>query len=142
MARAFDAVQRDRVPEGVPLGAFVRGIARHVIADTLRRRARTAGASLARALSVPTADLSVLDLIISDERARLVRDALGRLSRADRELLERSLLDGESLVDIARRSGVQPERVRKRKSRAMERLLEIIRPDACHASDQFNDNGS
>ncbi len=40
LARAVAAIRGGRVPPEVPLGAFVHGIAKHVIADMLRRRMR------------------------------------------------------------------------------------------------------
>lgn len=125
LARALDAVRQGRVPTGVPLAAFVHGIGRHVITDVLRRRMRERGtAPAAELLAAP--DPSPLDRLIDAEERERVHGALRQLSPADRDLLQRCFVHGERVVDIAGRLGEPAERVRKRKSRALERLREIL----------------
>jgi len=125
LSRALDAVRQGRVPAGVPLAAFVHGIARHVIADVLRRRLRERGAASGVEL-LPAPSPSPLDRIIEVEERDRVRGALRQLPAADRELLERCFIHGDRVVDIAARLGEPAERVRKRKSRALERLREML----------------
>jgi RNA polymerase sigma-70 factor (ECF subfamily) len=139
MARAFDAVRSQRVPDTVPLGAFVRGIARHVIADALRRRARTPGDRLPDTIPLAVPLPSALDALISGERERLVRTAFAALGRNDRALLERCVMDGETVVEIASMWGVPAERLRKQKSRALARLRVLLR-ERGHAHPDETDN--
>lgn len=127
LARAVVAMRNGRVPPGVPLAAFVHGIAKHVIVDVLRRRVRDRAADSGVdgvAASLP----SPLETIISQEERQQVHRALRRLSHGDRELLRRCFVDGERVVDIATRTGEPADRVRKRKSRALERLRELLAP--------------
>jgi RNA polymerase sigma-70 factor (ECF subfamily) len=125
LARAFAAVRDERVPPDVPLAAFVHGIAKHVIADVLRRRARDGAADPAvERLAAPSP--SPLEALIDREERERVRRALGRLPRSDRDLLHRCFVAGERVVDIAARTGEPAERVRKRKSRALERLRDLL----------------
>ncbi len=124
LARAFGAVSAGRVPAGVPLAAFVHGIARHVVADVLRRRVREQGNP---ANDPPTtADPSPLERLISTEERERVRGALRRLPRRDRELLRRCFMAGERVADIAAELGEPAERVRKRKWRALEQLRRLL----------------
>ena len=95
-------MRQGRPREGENLGGFVRGIARHVIADMLRARQRTtrleavsetAGAAPGDALSV---------LISAEERDR-VRRALTQLSAGDQEILHLCFFEGFSPAEIAER---------------------------------------
>ena len=124
LARALAAVRADRIPSGVPLPAFVHGIARHVFADVLRKRFREGQTRDYE--NLPANAPSPLDgLVLKEECARLKR-ALDQLSERDRSLLRRCYMEGERLVDIARAQGQPAERVRKRKSRALARLRERL----------------
>jgi RNA polymerase sigma-70 factor (ECF subfamily) len=125
MARALEAVRRGRVPAGIPLAAFVHGIARHVIADVQRRRLRERGVVSAAELA-PAPGPTALDRLIDTEERERLRSALRRLPATDRDLLEQCFVHGERVVDIATRLGEPAERVRKRKSRALLRLRQIL----------------
>ncbi len=61
------------------------------------------------------------------ERAALIRQALGRLRPQDRKILLLILVDGLKPREIARRLGLGPELVRKRKSRALQRIRQAVR---------------
>ena len=125
LTRAVEALRQGRPREGENLGAFVRGIARHVIADMLRARQRTtrleavseaAGAAPGDALSV---------LISAEERDR-VRRALTQLSAGDREILHLCFFEGLTPAQIAERLDEPAQRIWKRKSRALERLRRAL----------------
>ena len=116
--------KESRSPEN--LGAFIRGIARHVIADTCAVRRR----------SVPLEDMPGRDgganledplrVLVTKEERRRVRGALLELSAADRDLLHLSFYEGLTPAEIAQRSGEPAARIRKRKSRALHRLREAF----------------
>lgn len=126
LARALAAIRSDRIPPGVALEAFVYGITRHVIADVQRRRARERGAT-GDPGTLPAPGPSALEALVrAEEREEVVR-ALAVLSAADRELLERCFVQGERVAAIAARIGEPADRIRKRKSRAIERLREALR---------------
>lgn len=124
LARAVDAVRQGSVPPEVPLPAFVHGIARHVIADVLRRRRRKHVSIDVDRVVAP--DPSPLELLVRADEVKRVRRALRQLSGSDRELLRRCFEFGERIVDIARALGQPPERLRKQKSRALARLREQL----------------
>lgn len=114
------------------LGAFVHGIARHVIADTIRARERFDGGDAIATTASPMPD-PLSAAITADERER-VRDALDRLSDGDRTLIRLTFFDGLSPAEVAARLGEPSLRVRKRKSRALERLRRIFLGGAGHDS--------
>ncbi|UCF18700.1 MAG: sigma-70 family RNA polymerase sigma factor [Gemmatimonadota bacterium] len=124
LARAVDAVHKGSVPSEAPLPAFVYGIARHVIADTLRRRCREYASPEMDRVVAP--DPSPLEQLVQTDEVERVRRALRGLARSDRELLRRCYENGERIVDIAGELGEPPERLRKRKSRALGRLRDRL----------------
>jgi RNA polymerase sigma-70 factor (ECF subfamily) len=124
LARAVAAAERGTLVRHGGVAAFVAGIARHVITDRLRSTAREAPLSTADA--VPNGDTNPLDQLLAADEADRVRAALATLSAGDRELLRLSYYDGRAPAEIAAMTGEPSERIRKRKSRALERLREFL----------------
>jgi len=126
LARAVEAIRADRVPAHVPLPCFVHGIARHVLADAIRLRVQRTLVSLETQDHIASMSHSALDAIVAMEERQHLALALQRLPDDDRELLRRCYVDGEGLVEIARSSGEPDHRIRKRKSRALDRLRSLM----------------
>lgn len=124
VARAIAAVAARHKDAISNLGGFVYGIARHVIADMQRRSAKLAPLSAATDLAERRAD--ALSAAVSEEQQRSVHAALQLLSHGDRDVLYLCFFEGLEPTEIANRTGEPPERVRKRKSRALERLRQIF----------------
>lgn len=124
LTRALGAIRENRIPAGAPLGAFVYGIARHVIADILRARMRERHNADCEGLAAIAP--SSLDALVREEECAQVNGALARLPAQDQALLRRCYVNGERIVDIAEREGEPAERIRKRKSRALARLREEL----------------
>lgn len=125
LARTWEAIRQGRVPADTPVSAFAYGVHSHVIADLLRDRYR-GGASGPRPDLLPAPDPSPLERLVSVEEQRRVAKAVARLSAGDRRLLRSCFVEGRKLVEIAREKGVPSARIRKRKSRALERLRRIL----------------
>ena len=126
IARTIEALTNDRVPANVPVRAFIHGVARHVIIDVLRVRVRRASMRVESPDDVEQERRSSLDaMVAAEDRARLSQ-ALQRLPAGELELLRRCYVLGEGLIDIARSSGEPAERIRKRKSRALDRLRSFL----------------
>lgn len=124
IARLLDRVHAGAIRSEDELVPVAWGIARHVIADVLRDRGRTERAPD----DIASARAGPLDELVSDEDVRIVQRALGQLSESDSELLHRCFVLGERIGQIAEALGEPAERLRKRKSRALERLGEVLRP--------------
>jgi RNA polymerase sigma-70 factor, ECF subfamily len=119
IVRAFHALRMSR-PE--KLGAFVAGIARHVITDIIRAKPREVGLEELAPDAEPHAQGDPLTILCdAGERAR-VHQALGLLTPEDRDLLRLAYFEGLSPTEIAKRVGAPPERIRQRKLRALARL--------------------
>lgn len=118
--RAMAALEGARGAEIGNLGAYIYGIARHVIADHQRRQERFVALDGVPEPAAPARD-PLEAAVASEERARL-KEALSTLAPAEREVVR--LFYFEALDDraIAERVHDNPVSVRKRRSRAMARL--------------------
>ena len=105
------------------LGAYVYGTARNLINNHFRRS------------EPPSRDVSELlqsdadgpdQVVLDRERQVLVRQALDGFNPVDRAILGMTLLEGMKPNEIATRLGMKPELVRKRKSRAVKKVRDVI----------------
>jgi RNA polymerase sigma-70 factor (ECF subfamily) len=120
LARALDVIRR---PEKTAnLGAYVAGIARHVIADRFRANGRIVSIDRVESEAVRDEATDVLTTLCSEGELAAVRVALGELSANDRDLLRVCYFEDLTPTEVAERMGVPPERIRQRKLRALQRL--------------------
>jgi RNA polymerase sigma-70 factor (ECF subfamily) len=126
LVRALEALRDGRPRDPKKLGAFVRGIARHVIADAHNARSRSAPLDAVPETERGTVNDDPLSALITEEERDRVRRALAQLSAADRDILHLSFFEGMTPVDIAERLGEPALRIRKRKSRALRRLRDAF----------------
>ena len=129
LARAVAALARGQLADPAKLPAFVAGIARHVIVDMQRARCRSVSFENLPAAAHPSYHPDALKALVSAEERARVRAALLSLSGPDRDLLRLCYVDGLAPTEIAQRTGEPPERIRKRKSRAMDRLRAAFHGD-------------
>jgi len=122
LARTVAALRDGRFREGESLGAFVRGIARHVIADVFRARERVRRLDAPQMVQDQSPPPDALSALITEQERERVRAALEQLPAADHEILQLSYFEGLTSAEIALRLGEPADRVRKRKSRALNRL--------------------
>jgi RNA polymerase sigma factor (sigma-70 family) len=125
IARALKALAEGRLRNPDHLGAYVRGIARHVIADVHRSRALSPITGTDPE-GLPSSRSGALEQIISAEERQRLRFALNAISEPDREILRLCFHEGLTPGEIAERLGMPSERIRKRKSRALERLRRVF----------------
>jgi RNA polymerase sigma-70 factor (ECF subfamily) len=120
----LEALRAGRLEDVNRLSAFVQGTARNRIntylASLYQERDRPSPPSAA---AVATPD----DCYEQTERETLVRRALARLTPKDRKILLLILVDGLKPGEIAARLGISSERLRKRKSRALQRIREAVK---------------
>ena len=120
LARAVDVL---RCPgKTANLGAYVAGIARHVIADHFRAKGRLVSIDQVDPDALHTDSIDSLTALCSEDELARVRLAISDLSADDRELVRLCYFEGLTPTKIAERLGVPPERIRQRKLRALQRL--------------------
>lgn len=120
VARALSAIQQGQLRDHERFPAFVAGIARHILTDVIRAKQRVFVEIETQEL--PSAGTDPLARLIQDEDRTALRAALQELMESDRVVLRLSFEEGLSPQEIAVRLGTNSVVVRKRKSRALERL--------------------
>jgi RNA polymerase sigma-70 factor, ECF subfamily len=105
------------------LDAYVHGTARNVIYNHLRDEAQNLETEI-----LPDDLPQVISPhdIAEAERLRLVEDALERLRRQDREILQMTLVEGKKPAEIAAQLGLTSEVVRTRKLRASRKIAQWV----------------
>lgn len=120
LTRALEVL---RCPEKTAnVGAYVAGIARHVIADRFRATARIVSIDQVNSDAFLDKATDVLTALCSEGELAGVRVALGELSEDDRDLLRLCYFEGLTPTEVAGRMGMPPDRIRQRKLRALQRL--------------------
>ena len=122
LARAVVALREGRPSDPQKVGAFVAGIARHVIAKAYHARQRLVPLDAMPHGAPATGMADPLTALVSALEHEAVHAALARLSPGDRALLRLAFFEGLTPAAVAARLGEPPERIRKRKSRALQRL--------------------
>lgn len=142
LVRALEAMRNGRPRDPEKLGAFVRGIARHVIADAQRASERSVPLQAPQQQKLSTHRDDPLTALITTEERNRVRLAMTRLSAGDREVLHLSFFDGLTPREIAEQLGEPALRIRKRKSRALSRLRQAFLQGEgpCHESGSSQTN--
>ena len=132
LARALVALQNGQPSDLAKLPAFVAGIARHVSVDMLRAQRRVVSLDTLSAHHQRSGEADALSALVSAADRVRVRGALSQLTPGDRELLQLCYYEGLTPGEIAVRLGEPAERVRKRKSRALERLRAVFHGTVSH----------
>jgi RNA polymerase sigma-70 factor (ECF subfamily) len=121
------AARKGQIRDLDRVAAFACGVARNIINNHHRRTVKLQEAPLEDELA--HAGLPGLVSHTDDEeidRQRVMARALSTLGAADREVLLLTLVDGLKPGEIAAKTGLAPDVVRTRKSRALKRVLEAI----------------
>ncbi len=121
---AIRAAREGRIADPSNLPGFIYGIARHRVADFVRKAARDRHVPWPEDFDPPAiAPESQAD----QERETLAGEAIRSLDPADRGILNMLLIEGLETTEIARRLQIRPDAVRQRKSRAIRRIVDRIR---------------
>jgi RNA polymerase sigma factor (sigma-70 family) len=114
------ALRDGRLHDAGKLRAFIYGTARNLANNYIRSRAAR---PIFEPLPLETAAPEHADVVEEKERAEWLERGLSRLARKDREILFRSIVDGQKPRQIAVELGISAVAVRTRKSRALHRLI-------------------
>ena len=120
----LQAARKGQIRDLDRVAAFASGVARNIINNQRRRTARHPEVSIEDDAAAEA--LMSLDDHESSERQRIVIGAMAELGSADREVLTLTLVGGLKPGEIAEKTGLTPDVVRTRKSRALRRILEAI----------------
>lgn len=124
---AMQALRQDRLREEEKLAGYIFGIAKNLYYKTCRQRAQQDKFTADSAAGAPRRWLMDPEAgVLLEEQRKQVRCALDAMRPEDREILRRALVDAQPLEEIARELGVPYAAVRKRKSRAVERLRKMF----------------
>ena len=114
----LEALRGGQLRELAKLSAFIQGTARNIINNYLRMRAHRAECEL----DIEAHSTDPVDELEFLERRRLVRRELETFSVTDQQILLLSLVDGQSLAEVARTLNMSHDAVRARKSRAVRKI--------------------
>ncbi len=126
LARGLEALEDGRLNDSDKLGAYFRGICHHVIVDTIRARQRTTSLDALPETTDGNPSSDALHTLISREQKERVVRALKELSPTSRECLRLIFYEGLKPAEVAARLGEPGPRIRKRRSRALQRLREVF----------------
>lgn len=116
-------LREGRLREPENLSAMVYGIARNKLADTIRKTSRDRTVAFPKDFDCPA-----LSTEGEQEVVAAAQREIERLEPADRRILWMTLIDGCKPAEVAASTGMSPEAVRQRKSRALKKLLDRIKP--------------
>jgi RNA polymerase sigma-70 factor (ECF subfamily) len=117
------ALREARVREADKLSAFVYGTARNLLNDRIRKRAQEKLDPLPPGFDLVQAAVDSED----SDRLAAAHKAIESLDASDRRILLLTLVDGMKPADICNAVGLSSEVVRQRKSRALKKVIEIVR---------------
>jgi RNA polymerase sigma-70 factor (ECF subfamily) len=118
------SLREGRLRQQESLRSYVYGVARNLLQDQLRSRARQKLDQLPADFDLPQPPPEYEE----KERETIAHQAIGELESTDRRILLMILVDGLKAGEIAARIGLSADGVRQRKSRALKRLGALLRP--------------
>ena len=125
MISVLCALREGRLRNHDGLAGYVCTTSRNTISFFFRGRAQRKDTKLPDELEI---DLHNPEQCFSSaERSRLALQAIGSLKSSDRAILQASLIDGQGSTEIAADMGLSSEVVRKRKSRALRHIRELLK---------------
>jgi len=113
------ALREGQLREVEKLTAFVYGTARNVINNYLRVKGKRRECDMDTVGESSTDPVKELELT---EKKRLIKRELESYSAVDQQILLLSVVDGHSLLEVARRLRMSHEAVRARRSRMVRKL--------------------
>ena len=127
LRRVLEACRANRLENPAALPAFVFQTAQHICLQHFRSTKREGRALLRLSGEDPAHhDTHPLVSLIGEERRAAVREALGRLSPKDRDLLRMVYYEEVESRALAERLGVTPGALRVRKHRVLGKLAALL----------------
>lgn len=124
LARVTDSLRRGRFQPGRSLGAYVRGVARFTAFDALQRQRTTPAWETLEPDARGGEQESVVDAVAARHLARMAWEAA---SEPCRLLLRAHFIEGRSLAEISRRTGMPIGTVKSRLFRCLRAIRRSLR---------------
>ncbi|MGH2768843.1 MAG: RNA polymerase sigma factor [Actinomycetota bacterium] len=128
--RAYSGIERFKWRKQGGFEAWLHGILRNVVLETVRARGRKTPLSARDGHSPGEEEPSLwpgpLERVLADEEEETVRLAFARLSSGDQELLELRVVSRLNANEVASVLGKRPGAVRMAQSRALGRLRSLM----------------
>lgn len=118
--RVLQAIRGNNLRSPTSLPSFILGTARNVLHELFQRRKRAGKTTEPE--TVELASPSHEELFLDAEVRHAVKRAIDRLKPRERHLIRLHFYEELPTQEIARRTGIAPERVRLVKSRALKRF--------------------
>jgi|CZKS01.1.fsa_nt_gi RNA polymerase sigma-70 factor (ECF subfamily) len=118
--RVFQAIRNQQVRTPDSLSSFILGTARNIILETLRSPHRAANER-----EVPDVPSPELDPVLDEDVRHAIAVTIQRLKPKEREFLRLYYYEDLPKQEIARRIGIDEERVRLLKHRCLKSFREI-----------------
>jgi len=119
MIAVICAVRAGKLRDSGSLGAFVYGVAKVQLAEAVRKHTRAIGERLPD-------NYDHAAPFVEPELLTAARREIASLSDTDRRIVFLTLVSGLRAAEIAVDLGMNAEQVRKRKSRALQRISERL----------------
>lgn len=124
LARVTDSLRRGRFQPGRSLGAYVRGVARFTAFDALQRQRTTPPLEPLEPNAMAGANETAVDAMAARHLARVAWEAA---SEPCRVLLRGHFIEGRSLAEISRRTGMPIGTVKSRLFRCLRAIRRTLR---------------
>lgn len=130
LLRGMQAIAAGRFHDHGSVGAYFRGICRHVVVDRVRKSHRTTSLDALPEQADGNPSNDALQTLVSREQKQRVIRALAELPAREFECLRMSFYEGLKPGEIAKRLGEPGPRIRKRLSRALKKLRDVFSDQA------------
>ena len=117
------SLREGRLRESDSLAGFAYGIARNRLADAIRKDARRRTVPIPEDFDCPSPVASQEPDLVSAARSRIET-----MEPTDRKILWMTLIDWFKPGEVAAAVGISADAVRQRKSRALKKLVEHLKP--------------
>jgi RNA polymerase sigma-70 factor (ECF subfamily) len=112
-ARIFVILRgKEGVRNASALGALVNSICNHVLLEHYRSHSKSEAMEDASEMDLQSDDADVLDVMVSKDTQKSVRQVLDKLSERDRQLLKRIFLEERDKDEVCAEFGVDREYLR------------------------------
>ena len=123
MMALVSTLREGRLRDPGSLSALAYGIARNRLADAIRKKARDRTIPFPKDFDIPATATEQAPELVSAARTQIKT-----LDPVDRRILWMTLIDGFKPAEVAAATGMSSELVRQRKSRALKKLVESLKP--------------